>query len=196
MTNWGDPVKKWDPNSTTGGTPPPLHTGQNEPPPKVPDYSHSGKGSQSVHTPALDAFAGNMESLLTMVDTAHQKLTGMTRVKAGSFYDAYHIRASSTGANNDGGLTKTYLDILTTLGKGLKDVSDGMRTLSKKYESAEDFSKLTTEKFLDAMGNADYDFGQITGSGSGSGTGSSSGNGSNSGTGSNSGNGSKTGNNS
>ncbi|MEU6028856.1 hypothetical protein ABZ825_17880 [Streptomyces tauricus] len=147
-------------------------------PPPVP--GGDGQGGTSVSTPSLDLFASNIDLLIQPVrDVA----TGLDEVAVapGAFYHANVMRSTVNGPNADGGLKKSYGVALSALVRGLTDLRDGARTLSRKYTTAEEDNSLTATDLADAMRTATADFNTMmtsnggsamtSGAGAGNGTG-------------------------
>ncbi|GAA4794609.1 hypothetical protein [Streptomyces ziwulingensis] len=134
-------------------------------PPPVP--GGDGQGGTSVSTPSLDLFASHIDLLIQPVrDVA----TGLDEVAVapGAFYHANVMRSTVNGPNADGGLKKSYGSALSALVRGLTDLRDGARTLSRKYATAEEDNSLTAADLADAMTSATADFNTMMTSNGGS----------------------------
>lgn len=154
------PVK---PVAYGGGTKVPPGQGTVPPPdttnwPPVPSGSGSGKGT-SVHTPSMDLFAENINSLIAPVQAASTKLSPIG-VQPGAFYHANKIRGSVNGPNQDDGLKEAYIKVLADLASGLADLREGVKTLSAKYKSTEDANNMTATDLKNAMDSSQSQFGK------------------------------------
>ncbi|MDX2705657.1 hypothetical protein PV350_22760 [Streptomyces sp. PA03-6a] len=120
---------------------------------------NSGNGTH-VDTASLLRFADHIDSLITYVRSAHAGLEKV-QVKPGTFYHANALRDKINGVNGDSGLKARYLMVTTDLVEGLGSMRDGVRTLARKYESADEASRMSADDLEHAMRNADDDFDQF-----------------------------------
>jgi len=118
-----------------------------------------GSGTTSVDTPSMNAFAGNVERLISPVQKAQAALRNVD-VAPGAFYHAYQLRSKVTG-DGTGGLKDAYSRILDDLADGLTELSTGMRNLSKQYDTTEEANGMTAKDLQDQMQNAVTDFGAL-----------------------------------
>ncbi|MEU5095072.1 hypothetical protein [Streptomyces sp. NPDC020996] len=135
-------------------------------PPPVP--GGDGHNGTSVSTPSMDLFATNIDLLIQPVRDVATGLSGIA-VAPGAFYHANVMRTTVNGPNADGGLKKSYGDALSALVKGLTDLRDGVRALSRKYGTAEEANRMTAGDLADAFAATTADFNTMMTSNGGSG---------------------------
>ncbi|MCG7202652.1 hypothetical protein [Streptomyces arenae] len=135
-------------------------------PPPVP--GGDGHNGTSVSTPSLDLFAGNIDLLIQPVRDVATGLSDVA-VAPGAFYHANKMRTTVNGANADDGLKKSYGDALSALVRGLTDLRDGVRGLSRKYATTEDANSMTAQDLADAFTTTTADFNTMMTSNGGSG---------------------------
>ncbi|MGW2683862.1 hypothetical protein ACWC6I_11990 [Streptomyces sp. NPDC001414] len=133
-----------------------------------------GTKGTSVDTPSMDRFAENVDRLIAPVMAAYNRLATV-KVAPGAFYDANKMRAAVAGAQQDGGLVKSYHDALHALLTGLTDTRDGARKLSHDYGAGEDANKVTAKNLADSFDKAPGDFNDMMKANGGSGAPSTSG---------------------
>ncbi|MET9453334.1 hypothetical protein [Streptomyces cinerochromogenes] len=187
------PPQAWDP--TTVHKPETVNTpdgGKTPDPPPVPKGGEGGSGKEAVNTASMDQFAKNVAQLVPYVIEARNRMASGSAavVHPGGFYDAYQLRSTTSGPNGGGGLQQKYYNVLADLAEGLQDISDGMRSVSKKYTTASQLAKMKTSDLQEALSDALADFQRLgtdsgatvtstggpsnsTGSGNGSGSGNS-----------------------
>ncbi|WP_405884602.1 hypothetical protein OG762_41460 [Streptomyces sp. NBC_01136] len=135
-------------------------------PPSVP--GGDGHNGTSISTPSLDLFASNIDQLIQPVRDVATRL-GDVAVAPGAFYHANGMRATVNGPNADGGLKKSYGDALSALVRGLTDLRDGVRTLSRNYGTTEDANHMTAQDLADAFTTTTADFNTVMTSNGGTG---------------------------
>ncbi|MGW5651284.1 hypothetical protein [Streptomyces humi] len=135
-------------------------------PPPVP--GGDGHNGTSVSTPSLDLFANNIDLLIQPVRDVATGLSDVA-VAPGAFYHANKMRTTVNGANADDGLKKSYGDALSALVRGLTDLRDGVRGLSRKYATTEDANSMTAQDLADAFTTTTADFNTMMTSNGGSG---------------------------
>ncbi|WP_046734615.1 hypothetical protein [Streptomyces humi] len=135
-------------------------------PPPVP--GGDGHNGTSVSTPSLDLFANNIDLLIQPVRDVATGLSDVA-VAPGAFYHANKMRTTVNGANADDGLKKSYGDALSALVRGLTDLRDGVRGLSRKYATTEDANNMTAQDLADAFTTTTADFNTMMTSNGGSG---------------------------
>ncbi|MEU2424743.1 hypothetical protein ABZ619_27605 [Streptomyces sp. NPDC007851] len=134
-------------------------------PPPVP--GGDGHNGTSVSTPSLDLFANNIDLLIQPVRDVATGLSDVA-VAPGAFYHANKMRTTVNGANADDGLKKSYGDALSALVRGLTDLRDGVRGLSRKYATTEDANNMTAQDLADAFTTTTADFNTMMTSNGGS----------------------------
>ena len=134
-------------------------------PPPVP--GGDGHNGTSISTPSMDLFASNIDLLIQPVRNVATALNDVA-VAPGAFYHANKMRATVNGANADGGLKKSYGDALSALIRGLTDLRDGVRALSRKYGTTEEANNMTASDLADAFTTTTADFNTMMTSNGGS----------------------------
>ncbi|MFE4630173.1 hypothetical protein [Streptomyces mirabilis] len=135
-------------------------------PPPVP--GGDGHNGTSVSTPSLELFANNIDRLIQPVRDVATGLSDVA-VAPGAFYHANKMRTDVNGPNADDGLKKSYSEALSALVRGLTDLRDGVRGLSRKYATAEEANNMTAQDLADAFTTTTADFNTMMTSNGGSG---------------------------
>jgi hypothetical protein len=131
--------------------------------PPVPKDSGGGSHETTVSTSSMEAFAKNIEQLIAPVQKAHQALKGVD-VRPGAFYHANLVRSKVSGGGGEaGGLKDAYGKILDDLADGLTDLCNGIRLMSKEYDSTEEANEMAAkdlEEYVYRAGSAFQALGQ------------------------------------
>ncbi|MER6390601.1 hypothetical protein ABT236_19320 [Streptomyces sp. NPDC001523] len=170
--NSGSTTGSGDPHAYNGGTdvlhaPGILSDLHPFVPPPVP--GGNGSNGTSVSTPSMELFAGNIDLLIQPVRTVATALADSS-VAPGAFYHANVMRTKVNGPNADAGLKKNYGDALSALVRGLTDLRDGVRLLSRNYGTTEEANSMTANDLADALGNTGADFNTMMTANGGTGT--------------------------
>jgi hypothetical protein len=158
----GYPSLKWVPDDVQeyqGGTNVPTGHGEYYNPhptsaPPVPKNSGGGSHETTVSTPSMEVFAKLIGQLIAPVQQCQQALKGVD-VRPGAFYHANLMRSKvSGGGGESGGAKGAYIKVLDDLADGLTDLCNGIRSMSKVYDSTEEANKMGAKELDEYMHRA------------------------------------------
>lgn len=126
--------------------------------PPVPKNGDGGSRDTKVSTGSMEVCAKNLEQLIAPVQRAKQALHGVD-TRPGAFFHANQIRSKVTGSGGEtGGLKDAYSKVLDDLADGLTDLCNGIRSLSKQYDSTEEANEMKAKDLDEYMYRAGADF--------------------------------------
>jgi hypothetical protein len=141
-------------------------------PPPVPQQDDVN-GQVVVNTDALDTFASNVNTLIPPVKDALTTLSGLPKVAAGGFPEAYTISdqvsggssssssSSSSGGGGGGDLADSYNKVLNYLADGLTDVVNAANSMSKTYSTTDELNNATAADVTNSLNSATNDFNNL-----------------------------------
>jgi hypothetical protein len=147
-------------------------------PPAVPTTG-GGSGTVSVNTDLLSTVANNLDTLNSSVDSAFSKLSGLTPLAPGAFWDAYQLKAAvgSPGDGSTSDLVNSYMAVLTDLGAGLKDIQNALQQMKSTYTTFDQLNQMKVSDLDTDLNSAESNFTtMMTANGGSSGTSSTTGN--------------------
>jgi hypothetical protein len=129
-----------------------------------------------VDTDTLTSFGSVVTTYASYVDSLVKQVKTVA-IQPGDFYEADEMRAAfnyDTGSSS--GLASKYSNALASLNSALTEISKGIHTLVKKYQSTEDLNNATATEVQTDFSAASSDISTMTSSAGGSSGGGSSSN--------------------